>query len=101
MVVGAFVIFQTIIPVYVHEFLINRFLLQRRYFIYIPLTALMVGIFGMLFTYIQTLFFSSGRSESYGMIIIFLILHAGYKYFIRGADEQIKLKRGRKSAYKN
>jgi sensor histidine kinase YesM len=92
MVVGAFVIFQTIVPVYVHEFLINRFLLQRRYFIYIPLTALMVGIFGMFFTYIQTLFFSSGRSESYGMIIIFLILHAGYKYFIRGADQQIKLK---------
>jgi len=52
----------------------------------------MVGIFGMFFTYIQTVFFSSGRSESYGMIIIFLILHAGYKYFIRGADQQIKLK---------
>jgi LytS/YehU family sensor histidine kinase len=92
MAVGAFVIFQTIIPVYVHEFLIKRFLLQRRYFIYIPLTALMVGIFGMFFTYIQAVFFSSGRSESYGMIIIFLILHAGYKYFIRGTDQQMKLK---------
>ena len=92
MAVGAFVIFQAILPVYIHEFLIKRFLTQRRYFIYIPLTALMVGVFGMFFTYIQTVIFSNGRSESYGMIIIFLIMHSGYKYFIRGTDQQIKLK---------
>ena len=91
-VVGGFVIFQAIIPVYIHEIIFKRYLLQKRYFIYIPLTAMVVGIFGMFFTYIQTILFSSGRSESYGMIVIFLILHTGYKYFILGAGQQIKLK---------
>jgi len=92
MVVGTFVIFQAIIPVYIHEIIFKRYLLQKRYFIYISLTAMVVGIFGMFFTYIQTILFSSGRSESYGMIVIFLILHTGYKYFILGAGQQIKLK---------
>lgn len=92
LVIGGYVIFQAVIPVYLHEFLFNRFFLRRRFHFYIPLTALVIGIFGMFFTYIQTILFSGGRSESYGLIIIFIILHSGYRYFIKGASQQIKLK---------
>jgi len=81
-----------IIPVYIHNFVYDYFILKRQYVIYVIVTALIVLFFGYITDRFQYFIEPDGDSETYGALLLMMVLYTGAKYFRIGTIQRMKLK---------
>ncbi|MFC2151551.1 sensor histidine kinase [Bacteroidota bacterium] len=89
---STFVLFPLIIPVHVHEYIFNKFLLKGKYTLYILYTITNVIVFGYILEWFEKLIDPEGNIASHITILIFMFVYIGAKYLIVGTRQQIKLK---------
>ncbi|MBN3035584.1 MAG: histidine kinase [Bacteroidales bacterium] len=90
--ISALVIFPLIIPVFIHDFLFDYFIIRKRYLLYILFTTLLVLFFGYIIGELQHYLEPEGSSETYGALLFMMILYTGARYFRIGTQQRIRLK---------
>jgi len=90
--IASIIVFPLIIPVYIHDFLFDYFILRKRYILYLICTALLVVFFGYIIAEFQHYIEPVGSSETYGALLFMMILYTGARYFRIGTQQQIRLK---------
>jgi len=89
---GAIIIFPLIIPVYIHDYIFDYFILRKRYLLYFLCTAFLVFFFGYIISKLQDYLEPSGSSDTYGLLLIMMILFTGAKYFRIGTQQRLRIK---------
>jgi len=90
--ISLLVILPLIIPVYIHNFLFDYFIYRKKYLLYTIVTALLVLFFGYIIDSFQDFIEPEGESETYGALILMMLLYTGSKYFLEGARQRLKIK---------
>jgi len=90
--IASLVVFPLIIPVYIHDFIFDYFIIKKRYVLYLVCTTLLVLFFGYIIAEFQHFFDSSGSSETYGALLFMMILYTGARYFRIGTQQRMRLK---------
>jgi len=89
---SALVIAPMIIPVYIHDYLFDYFIIRKNYVLYAICVVFLVVFFGYLIGQFQHFIEPEGDSETYGAMIFFMLLYTGSRYFRLGAQQRIKIK---------
>jgi len=89
---SAIIIAPLIIPVYIHDYLFDYFIIRKHYVLYAICIVFLVAFFGYLIDQFQHFMEPEGESETYGSIIFFMLLYTGSRYFRLGAQQRIKIK---------
>ncbi|NQU32832.1 MAG: histidine kinase [Bacteroidetes bacterium] len=90
--ISTLVVFPLIIPVYIHDFIFDYFIIRKRYILYLLSTTFLVVFFGTIIGEFQQFFDSSGSAENYGTILFMMILYTGARYFRIGTQQRIRIK---------
>ncbi len=90
--IASLVVFPLIIPVYIHDFIFDYFILRKRYIFYLLCTAFLVLFFGYIIGEFQHYMDPVGSSETYGVLLFMMILYTGARYFRIGTQQQMQLK---------
>lgn len=90
--IASLVVFPLIIPVYIHDFLFDYFIIKKRYILYLVCTTLLVLFFGYIIAEFQHYMDPVGSSETYGALLFMMILYTGARYFRIGTQQRIRLK---------
>jgi LytS/YehU family sensor histidine kinase len=90
--IATIVVFPLIIPVYIHDFLFDYFILRKRYILYLLCAAFLVIFFGYIIGEFQHYIEPAGSSETYGALLFMMILYTGARYFRIGTQQQMQLK---------
>jgi LytS/YehU family sensor histidine kinase len=98
--IASLILLPLIIPVYIHDYLFHYFIIRKQYILYGLTTASIVAFFGYIIGEFQYYLDPNGSSETYGALLIMMILFTGAKYFMAGATQQIKLKEEEKKRIK-
>jgi len=91
-IISSVVILPLIIPVYIHSFIFDYFIIRKKYIFYILSTAIIVAFFGYLIDQLQEILIPEGDSENFGALLFFMIFYTGAKYARIGTKQQIKIK---------
>ncbi len=90
--ISSLIIFPLIIPVYIHDFIFDFFIVRRQYIFYILSTSFLVFFFGTIINELQKYIDTSGSSQNYALLLFLMVLYTGARYFRIGAQQRIKLK---------
>jgi two-component system, LytTR family, sensor kinase len=90
--IAALIIFPLIIPVYIHDFIFDYFIIKKRYFLYFISTASLVLFFGYIIREFQHYMEPSGSSETYISLLFIMVLYTGARYFRIGTQQRIRIK---------
>lgn len=90
--IASLIILPLIIPVYIHDYLFDFFIIRKKYLFYILSTAFLVWFFGYMIGVFQSYIDPTGSSETYGALLLMMILYTGAKYFRIGAQQRIRIK---------
>jgi len=90
--IASLIVFPMIIPVYIHDFIFDYFIIRKQYLIYIVCTVILVLFFGYIIGEFQQYVDSSGSSETYGALVIMMIVYTGARYFRIGTQQRMRLK---------
>lgn len=90
--IASLIVFPLIIPVYIHDFIFDYFILRKRYIFYLVSTAFLVLFFGYIIGEFQHFLDPVGSSETYGALLFMMILYTGARYFRIGAQQRIRIK---------
>ncbi len=90
--IGALIIFPLIIPVYIHNFIFDYFIIRKRYILYFISTAGLVAFFGYIIRELQHYIEPSGSSETYISLLFMMLLYTGAKYFRTGTQQRIRIR---------
>ena len=98
--IASLVVFPLIIPVYIHDFIFDYFILRKRYIFYLLCTAFLVLFFGYIIGEFQHYLDPVGSSETYGVLLFMMILYTGARYFRIGTQQRMQLKKKKKKGSK-
>ena len=90
--IASLVVFPLIIPVYIHDFIFDYFIIKKRYILYLVSTTLLVMFFGYIIAEFQHYMDPVGSSETYGALLFMMILYTGARYFRIGTQQRIRIK---------
>ncbi|MEA3478405.1 MAG: histidine kinase [Bacteroidota bacterium] len=90
--IAALIIFPLIIPVYIHDYIFDYFIIRKHYILYILATAFLVFFFGYIIADFQQYIDPSGSSETYGALLLMMVLYTGARYFRIGTLQRMRLK---------
>lgn len=90
--ISSIVVLPLIIPVYIHNYLFDHFIIRKQYVLYFTTTAIVVVFFGYLIDQLQEFLEPEGESETYGALLFFMIFYTGAKYARIGTKQQIRIK---------
>ena len=90
--IASLIIFPLIIPVYIHDFIFNYFIIRKKYILYIVCAAILVYFFGTVITSLLAYIEPSGSLETYSALILVMLLYTGARYLRIGAQQQMLLK---------
>ena len=90
--IASLIVLPLIIPVYIHDFIFDYFVLRKQYLLYLLCVALLVLFFGYIIGEFQHYFEHSGNSESYSTLLLIMILFTGARYFRIGTQQRMALK---------
>ena len=90
--IASLVVFPLIIPVYIHDFIFDYFIIKKRYILYLVCTTLLVMFFGYIIAEFQHYMDPVGSSETYGALLFMMILYTGARYFRIGTQQRIRIK---------
>jgi LytS/YehU family sensor histidine kinase len=90
--IASLILFPLIIPVYIHDFIFDYFVIRKQYILYFISTSLIVVFFGYIIAEFQYYFEPEGSSETYGALILMMVLYTGARYFRIGTQQHMRLK---------
>jgi len=90
--IAALIIFPLVIPVYIHDYLFDFFIIKKRYVLYVICTAGLVLFFGYIIREFQRYIEPTGSSETYFSLLFIMIFYTGARYFRIGTQQQMRLK---------
>lgn len=90
--ISSLIIFPLIIPVYIHDFLFDYFIIRKQYLFYFLSTAFVVLFFGYIIGQFQHYLEPGGSSETYGALLFMMLLYTGARYFRIGTQQKMQLK---------
>lgn len=90
--IASLIILPLIIPVYIHDYIFDFFIIRKRYLLYLLSTTFLVWFFGYMIGEFQSYIDPTGSSETYGALLLMMILYTGAKYFRIGAQQRIRIK---------
>ena len=90
--IATLIILPLIIPVYIHDYIFDFFIIRKQYLLYILSTVFLVWFFGYMIGELQAYIDSTGTSETYGALLLMMILYTGAKYFRIGTQQQMRIK---------
>jgi len=90
--IASLLILPLIIPVYIHNFIFDYFVIRKQYLLYALFTIFLVLFFGTIVGEFQHYFDQTGNSETYGTLLFMMILYTGAKYFRIGTKQKMQLK---------
>ncbi len=90
--IASLLIFPFIIPVYIHDFIFDYFVIRKKYILYLLSTVALILFFGTIVSQFQRYFDESGNAETYGSLLLLMLLYTGAKYFRIGTKQRILLK---------
>lgn len=90
--IASLVVFPLIIPVYIHDFIFDYFIIKKHYIPYLLSTAFLVVFFGYIIAEFQHYLEPVGSSETYGALLFMMILYTGARYFRIGTQQRMRLK---------
>jgi len=89
--IASLIVFPLIIPVYIHDFIFDYFIIKKRYILYFISTAFLVVFFGYIIGEFQHYVEPVGSSETYGALLFMMILYTGARYFRIGTQQRIRI----------
>ncbi|MAE09033.1 MAG: hypothetical protein CL661_09775 [Bacteroidetes bacterium] len=89
---AALVIFPFTIPIYIHYYIFGYFIMRKQYILYLLSTTFLVVFFGYLIGEFQHYMDPDGEAETYGAILLFMLLYTGAHYFMTGTQQRMKIK---------
>jgi len=98
--IAAVIIFPLVIPVYIHDFIFDYFIIKKQYIIYFISTACLVMFFGYIIGEFQHYAEPSGSTETYVSLLFMMILYTGARYFRIGTQQRIQIKEEEKRRIK-
>lgn len=90
--IASLIVFPLIIPVYIHDFIFDYFVIRKRYILYLLCTSFVVIFFGTIISSFQNFIDSIGSFETYGTLLLIMILYTGARYFRIGTQQRLLLK---------
>ena len=90
--IASLIVFPLIIPVYIHDFIFDYFIIKKQYIPYLLSTAFLVMFFGYIISEFQHYLEPVGSSETYGALLFMMILYTGARYFRIGTQQRMRLK---------
>jgi two-component system, LytTR family, sensor kinase len=90
--IASLVVLPLIIPVYIHDFIFDYFVIRKQYILYLLSTTFLVLFFGTIIGEFQKYFDSSGSSENYGALLFMMVLYTGARYFRIGTQQRMLLR---------
>jgi len=90
--ITALFVIPQIIPVYIHDYVFDYFVLKKRYFLYAVITLFIIFFFGYIIQEYQQSIHTDGQTETYGSLFFVMILYTGARYFRIGTLQKIKIK---------
>jgi len=90
--IASLIIFPLIIPVYIHDFIFDYFILKKYYLLYFICTAILVFFFGYIIGEFQHYVDPSGSSETYGALFLIMVMYTGARYFRIGTRQRMQIK---------
>ncbi|MCD4696552.1 MAG: histidine kinase [Bacteroidales bacterium] len=90
--IASLVVFPLIIPVYIHDFIFDYFIIKKQYIPYLLSTTFLVVFFGYIIAEFQHYLEPVGSSETYGALLFMMILYTGARYFRIGTQQRMRLK---------
>jgi len=90
--IAAIIVFPNIIPVYMHDFIFDYFIIRKRYILYLIITACLIAFFGYIIAEFQHYAEPSGSSATYVSLLIMMILYTGARYFRIGTQQRMRIK---------
>ncbi len=90
--IASLVVFPLIIPVYIHDYIFDYFVIRKQYIIYLLCTTFLVWFFGYMIGELQQYLDPVGSSETYGVLLFMMILYTGARYFRIGTQQRMRIK---------
>jgi len=90
--IASLIIFPLIIPVYIHDYIFDFFIIRKQYLLYFISTAILVWFFGYMIGEFQSFIDSTGTSETYGALLLMMVLYTGARYFRIGTQQRMRIK---------
>lgn len=90
--IASLIVFPLIIPVYIHDFIFDYFIIKKQYIPYLLSTTFLVMFFGYIISEFQHYLEPVGSSETYGALLFMMILYTGARYFRIGTQQRMRLK---------
>ena len=90
--VASLIIFPLIIPVYIHDFIFDYFIIRKQYVLYLLSTTFLVVFFGYIISEFQNYMDHEGSSETYGALLFMMVLYTGARYFRIGTQQRMRIK---------
>ena len=81
-----------IIPVHLHEYIFDKYFLQKKYFIYAVCEIAIILVFGFFINKLEHYIDPKGDNATYISIFLFQLLYIGAKYLRIGTKQQFRLK---------
>lgn len=86
------IVLPLIIPVYIHDFIFDYFIIKKNYILYLLSTAILIAFFGYIIGEFQHHMDSTGSSETYGTLMLMMVLYTGARYFRIGTQQRMRIK---------
>lgn len=85
-------VFPMIIPVYIHDFIFDYFIIRKQYLLYMLSVAILVGFFGYIISQFHQHADSPGSTETYGALLLIMVIYTGARYFRIGTQQRMRIK---------
>ena len=89
--IAVLILLPQMVPVYIHDFIFDYFIIRKRYFLYVISTACLVMFFGYIIGEFQNYIEPSGSSETYVSLLFLMVLYTGARYFRTGTQQRIRI----------
>lgn len=90
--ISSIIIFPLILPVYIHDYVFDYFILRKKYVLYLFILTVLAVFFGYINSQVQFVLNLKGESNAYVTLLFFMLFYTGAKYARIGALQQMKLK---------
>ena len=90
--IASLLVFPVIIPVYIHDFIFDYFIIRKQYLLYILSLIFLVGFFGFIIRKLHQSLDTSGSSETYATLLLMMVIYTGARYFRIGTQQRIRIK---------
>jgi len=86
------VVLSLLIPIYIHDYIFDYFVLNKRYYLYLIITIALVIFFGTMFKQLQLNTSLNLKFETYATLLFMMVFFTGTKYFRLAALQKIRIK---------